>query len=119
MKYALFSWLMFSAGCTCNGGHSFVLVIPGEVVPDSAWITVSGTEHPLVCSYIDLFEEVHCDAPSETDDVPVEEVSSVGFVMGEERLEADLNSVSFEDGGECGRGGHYFFEFEFQDGGEG
>jgi len=29
------------AGCSCDAGHSFVLIIPGAAEPERAWITPS------------------------------------------------------------------------------
>ena len=86
-----------------------MLIIPGETEPDSAWITVKSTEYPMVCSALSDFGEVHCDAPAETRDQPLEDVTSIGFVMGEERIDVSLESAYFEDGGECNRPGWYFF----------
>ena len=81
------------AGCSCDAGHSFVLIIPGAAEPERAWITFGDTEHPMDCMYIEAFEEVHCDAPDDTRDRPVEEVSSIGFVMDGERIEVALAPV--------------------------
>lgn len=82
-----------------------MLIIPGVTEPESAWITLKSTEYSMLCSSLSDFGEVHCDAPDETRDQPLEDVTSIGFVMGEERIEVSIESVIFEGGGECNRPG--------------
>ena len=111
MRVLLFLGLTLMSACSCRGGHSFVLVIPGDAEPESAWITIGTTEYPMICSYIESFEEVHCDAPLETDDTPIEDVTPIGFVDNGERIDVSLDSAEYEGGGECNRGGWYFFRY--------
>jgi hypothetical protein len=99
------------AGCPfgdcSNGDDGFVVVVEGLPEPESALITIGGVEHEMNCYYVESWDETHCDYPLES----IDEVTAAAIVVDGTRIELDPETATYEDGGECGRGGHYFLNY--------